>query len=97
MVTPLCRWFDGRDTSTAEEIGAASTDVNVRRFYFGRQTILGTTMGSPRDFASLLSMLDERPGWRPVVDSVRPFERAAEAHAAIERREHTGKLVLSIV
>jgi hypothetical protein len=42
-------------------------------------------------------MLDEHPGWRPAVDSVCPFGRAAEAHAGVERREHTGKLVLSSV
>jgi NADPH:quinone reductase-like Zn-dependent oxidoreductase len=75
---------------------AARTELDVRRFYFAQHTILGTTMGSPRDFAALLSMLDEAPGWRPAVDSVRPLDRAAEAHAAMERRQHTGKLVLSI-
>jgi NADPH:quinone reductase-like Zn-dependent oxidoreductase len=75
--------------------GASRTEIDVRRFYFGQHTILGTTMGSPRDFAALLSMLDERPGWRPALDSVRPLHSAAEAHAAMERREHTGKLVLS--
>lgn len=76
--------------------GASGTEVDVRRFYFGQHTILGTTMGSPQDFASLLAMIGRQPGWRPVVDSVRPLEHAAEAHAAMERREHTGKLVLSI-
>jgi NADPH:quinone reductase-like Zn-dependent oxidoreductase len=76
--------------------GSARTEVDVQRFYFGQRTILGTTMGSPRDFAALLSMLDKAPGWRPVVDSVRPLDRAAEAHALMERRGHTGKLVPAI-
>jgi zinc-binding alcohol dehydrogenase/oxidoreductase len=76
--------------------GSARTEVDVRRFYFGQHTILGTTMGSPRDFAALLSMLDEAPSWRPILDSIRPLDQAAEAHALMERREHTGKLVLSI-
>jgi zinc-binding alcohol dehydrogenase/oxidoreductase len=76
--------------------GSASTEVDVRRFYFAQHTILCTTMGSPRDFAGLLSLVDGAPDWRPVVDSVRPLEEAAEAHAAMERREHTGKLVLSV-
>jgi zinc-binding alcohol dehydrogenase/oxidoreductase len=76
--------------------GSASTEVDVRRLYFAQHTILGTTMGSPRDFAGLLSLVDGAPDWRPVVDSVRPLEEAAEAHAAMERREHTGKLVLSV-
>ncbi len=76
--------------------GAASTEVDVRRFYFGQQTILGTTMGSPRDFEALLETISLDPAWRPVVDTVLPLDAAAVAHAAMERREHTGKLVLAV-
>jgi zinc-binding alcohol dehydrogenase/oxidoreductase len=76
--------------------GSASTQVDVRRFYFAQHTILGTTMGSPRDFAALLRTVAATPHWRPVVDRVLPLDRAADAHAVMERREHTGKLVLSI-
>lgn len=76
--------------------GSASTEVDVRRLYFGQHTIFGTTMGSPRDFAALLRSIDDAPAWRPVVDRVLPLDRAAEAHAAMDRREHTGKLVLQV-
>jgi NADPH:quinone reductase-like Zn-dependent oxidoreductase len=76
--------------------GSSSTQIDVRHFYFGQHTILGTTMGSPRDFSALLRAIDDAPRWRPVVDRVLPLDRAAEAHAALERREHIGKLVLSI-
>jgi NADPH2:quinone reductase len=41
-------------------------------------------------------MLQDVPQWRPVIDKVLPLDRAAEAHAVMERRKHTGKLVLSI-
>jgi NADPH:quinone reductase-like Zn-dependent oxidoreductase len=75
---------------------AASTTVDVRRVYFGQYTILGTTMGSPRDFEALMRMVVSAPSWRPVIDRVLPLDAAAEAHAMMERREHTGKLVLSI-
>jgi zinc-binding alcohol dehydrogenase/oxidoreductase len=53
-------------------------------------------MGSPRDFAGLLSLVEAHPEWHPVVHSVTPLEHAAAAHAEMERREHFGKLVLSI-
>jgi NADPH:quinone reductase-like Zn-dependent oxidoreductase len=76
--------------------GSARTEVDVRRFYFGQHTILGTTMGSPRDFAALLATVRTSPAWRPAVDSVLPLDRAADAHAAMERHRHTGKLVLSV-
>jgi NADPH:quinone reductase-like Zn-dependent oxidoreductase len=75
---------------------AASTTVDVRRVYFGQYTILGTTMGSPRDFEALMRMVVSAPSWRPVIDRVLPLDAAAQAHAMMERREHTGKLVLSI-
>lgn len=76
--------------------GAAETQVDVRRFYFAQQTILGTTMGSPRDFAGLLALIQERPRWRPIIDRTLPLDQAAQAHELMERREHTGKIVLSI-
>jgi NADPH:quinone reductase-like Zn-dependent oxidoreductase len=53
-------------------------------------------MGSPRDFDGLLKLVAENPEWRPAVDSVIPLDDAAAAHARLERREHFGKLVLSI-
>jgi NADPH:quinone reductase-like Zn-dependent oxidoreductase len=76
--------------------GAARTEIDVRRLYFGQWSILGTTMGSPRDFDGLLALLGEDPAWRPHVDRTFALDDAAAAHAAMERREHTGKLVLEI-
>jgi NADPH:quinone reductase-like Zn-dependent oxidoreductase len=77
--------------------GSARTEVDVRRFYFAQQTILGTTMGSPRDFARLLSLVARAPAWRPVVDRTFPLAEAADAHALLERREHTGKVILTML
>jgi zinc-binding alcohol dehydrogenase/oxidoreductase len=76
--------------------GGEQTTVAVRPFYFGQHTILGTTMGSPRDFAALLALLAEHPDWRPAVDAVIPLYDVAAAHERMERREHFGKLVLGI-
>jgi len=72
--------------------GGDKATINVRPFYFGQFSLLGTTMGSPRDFAGLLSMLDS--GWHPAVDAVLPLADPAAAHARMERRDHFGKLVL---
>jgi NADPH:quinone reductase-like Zn-dependent oxidoreductase len=76
--------------------GGDQATVAVRPFYFGQHSILGTTMGSPRDFAGLLSLVNAHPEWRPVVHSVTPLDDAAGAHAEMERQEHFGKLVLSV-
>jgi NADPH:quinone reductase-like Zn-dependent oxidoreductase len=75
--------------------GGDQATVAVRPFYFGQFSILGTTMGSRHDFARLLALLADHPGWRPAVDAVVGLDDAAAAHERMERREHFGKLVLA--
>ena len=77
--------------------GTGGTDVSlqVRPFYFKQQTLLGTQLGSPRDFEALLEMLEDA-SWRPVIDSVTPLAEAETALARMESGEHFGKLVLEI-
>jgi zinc-binding alcohol dehydrogenase/oxidoreductase len=75
--------------------GGDQATVNVRPFYFDQFSLLGTTMGSPRDFAGLLSLIAEHPGWRPSVEAVLGLDDAVAAHERMERREHFGKLVLA--
>ena len=74
--------------------GGPAVELQVRPVYLGQVSILGTTMGSPRDFAGLLRALPE--GVHPVVDSVRPLAETAAAHERIESGAHFGKLVLDI-
>lgn len=75
--------------------GGGTVEVSARQVYFGQFSILGTTMGSPREFARLLRMVAQ-DAWRPVVDSVRPLAEAAAAHERMEAGAHFGKLVLEI-
>ena len=73
--------------------GGTEATLQVRPFYLQWLSLLGTTMGSPNDFAAMLRMV-ETGAWRPVLDSVHPL---AEAGAALDRLEeggHFGKLVL---
>ena len=67
-------------------------ELQVRPFYFGQLSLLGTMMGSPRDFDGLLRMVDEA-SWRPVVDAVLPLAEAPEALRRLEG-DHFGKLLL---
>ena len=73
----------------------AEVTLGVRPIYFGQFSILGTTMGSPRDFAALLAAI-ERGSWTPVIDSVRPLAETAAAHERMEAGAHFGKLVLDV-
>jgi len=75
--------------------GGTETTLQVRPFYFAQQSLHGTQLGSPDDFASLLRALDNA-AWRPVIDSVRPLAEAEAALARMQAGEHFGKLVLGI-
>jgi zinc-binding alcohol dehydrogenase/oxidoreductase len=75
---------------------ASVSEVDVRRLYFAQQSILGTTLGSPRDFAGLLQLVAGMPMWRPLVDRILPLESATEAHALMEGQRHSGKIVLAV-
>jgi zinc-binding alcohol dehydrogenase/oxidoreductase len=75
--------------------GGPEVTLDVRALYLSWQSILGTTMGSARDFAGMLRMVEEGR-WQPVVDSVRPLAEAEAAHDRMKAGEHFGKLVLSI-
>jgi NADPH:quinone reductase-like Zn-dependent oxidoreductase len=55
--------------------------------------VLGTTMGSPRDFVQLMQHVDES-SWRPAIDSVFDMERLPEAAARLGARDRFGKIAL---
>jgi zinc-binding alcohol dehydrogenase/oxidoreductase len=75
--------------------GGPEVTLDVRALYLNWKSIRGSTMGSARDFAGLMRMV-ESGGWCPVIDSVRPLAEAEAAHDRIKAGEHFGKLVLSI-
>jgi NADPH:quinone reductase-like Zn-dependent oxidoreductase len=75
--------------------GGPEVTLDVRAVYLNWQSILGTTMGSGRDFAALLRMV-ETGSWRPAIDSVRPLAEAEAAHERMKAGRHFGKLVLAI-
>lgn len=75
--------------------GGRSAELQVRAVTTGQVDVLGTTMGSPREFAQLLAAVEAQT-WVPTIDSVRPLGEAAAAHAREEAGQHFGKLVLDI-
>jgi NADPH:quinone reductase-like Zn-dependent oxidoreductase len=68
----------------------------VPRSVFWRQiSVLGSTMGSPREFAAMLKLY-EGGDLAPVVDRVFPLAEAAAAHRRMEEAGQFGKIVLSV-
>lgn len=71
-------------------------DLAVRPFYFGQFSLLGTTMGSLRDFAGLLELLNGHDVPPPLIDRTFPLDQAREAHEYLESGQAFGKVVLEI-
>ena len=69
-----------------------SADLN--RLFFLQLRVIGSTMGTRDELASLLAFC-EATGVRPVVDEVRPMSQAAESFAKMAGGDVFGKLVLT--
>jgi zinc-binding alcohol dehydrogenase/oxidoreductase len=67
---------------------------DLRRGFFRQINILGTTMGSPVDFAGLTQLVAARK-LVPAVDQVFPLAQATDAFKRMESGAQFGKLVLS--
>ena len=66
------------------------------RFIFGKQlSILGSTMGTRRDFATVMDLVFSGK-LNPVIDRTYPLREARAAHERLERNQQRGKVTLEI-
>lgn len=65
----------------------------MRKVFFRQLSLLGTTMGSPEDWAAMVEFAT-RHRLKPVVSAVFPLDRAAEAFALMESGGQFGKIVV---
>jgi zinc-binding alcohol dehydrogenase/oxidoreductase len=69
--------------------------LEVRRIFWKQLNLLGTTMGTPKEFAAMLELFTGK-SLRPMVDVVFPLADAAAAHRRMEEAAQFGKIVLRI-
>ena len=69
--------------------------LEIRRIFWKQISVLGTTMGTPGEFAAMLALFGADK-LRPVVDRAFPLEQAADAHRRMEEAGQFGKIVLEI-
>lgn len=69
--------------------------LDVRKLFWHQWTILGSTMGSHREFAEVVALAARGELW-PTVDRVVPLAGAVEAYRRLERGEQDGKLVIEV-
>ena len=100
--------FSGSTTLAAEEIrigfmapmkgplAKPGEDLlNGFKLFWKQIHIVGSTMGSPADFAAMIEFVNQH-GIRPVVDNVFPLAEGNDALDRMKRSTQFGKLVLNV-
>jgi NADPH:quinone reductase-like Zn-dependent oxidoreductase len=77
--------------------GGTTGDAKIKMFpvFWNHLTILGTSMGSPQDFAGMLRFVSDNR-IRPVIDRVFAMDEAVEAAQRMAGGAQFGKIVLAI-
>lgn len=74
--------------------GADLDDALLTRIFFLQLRVIGSTMGTRAELASLVAMLDAT-GARPIIDRVLPMEQARDGFAAMAAGSQFGKIVFT--
>ncbi|MGA8207250.1 MAG: zinc-binding dehydrogenase [Candidatus Dormiibacterota bacterium] len=83
----------GGTVVVAGATSGAEPSADLRRVFWRQLKILGSTMGTRAEFASLLATL-ATTGVRPLIDSTYPLAEAQRAFERLEEGEVTGKIVM---
>jgi NADPH:quinone reductase-like Zn-dependent oxidoreductase len=83
----------GRIVVYGATAGNPSAGLEMVRLFFRQLQIRGTTMGTPEEFAAMLSFLMEKC-IEPVIDRVFPLQDAVAAHRHLLATGQMGKVVL---
>jgi zinc-binding alcohol dehydrogenase/oxidoreductase len=73
---------------------ADTAELALRPFYFGQYDLLGTTLGSPADFAGLVDLIERHRVPPPPISRVFPLSDIVAAHEYLESGAGFGKVVL---
>jgi NADPH:quinone reductase-like Zn-dependent oxidoreductase len=74
--------------------GPKLDDAELTRIFFLQLRVIGSTMGTRNELASLVTMLDAT-NTRPLIDQTMPLEQAKDGLAAMARGEVFGKVVFT--
>jgi NADPH:quinone reductase-like Zn-dependent oxidoreductase len=83
----------GRLVTFGATTGAAG-DTEIRMVFWKQLSILGSTMGSPKDYRNAMKLVFQGKV-KPVIHSVLPLAEARRAHEMLEAGEVFGKVVLT--
>ncbi|GAB6984156.1 zinc-binding dehydrogenase [Nocardioides pyridinolyticus] len=84
----------GRIITSGTTSGPNLDDAELTRIFFLQLSVIGSTMGTRGELASLVSLLDAT-GARPLIDRVLPMTDARDGFAAMLEGEQFGKIVFT--
>jgi NADPH:quinone reductase-like Zn-dependent oxidoreductase len=84
----------GRIVTSGTTSGPDLDDAELTRIFFLQLSVIGSTMGTRDELASLVSLLDAS-GARPLIDRTLPMTDAREGFAAMLGGEQFGKIVFT--
>ncbi|WP_395692553.1 zinc-binding dehydrogenase [Nocardioides sp.] len=84
----------GRLVTSGTTSGPNLDDAELTRIFFLQLSVVGSTMGTRSELASLVTMLDAT-GVRPLIDRVLPMTEARDGFAAMLEGEQFGKIVFT--
>ncbi len=94
MSSLRCAAKGGRIVTCGATSGPDPTE-EIRLIFWNQLTILGSTMGSRRDWDAMMRAVAESRA-RPVVDAVLPLERGRDAYERMAAGGQFGKIVLEV-
>ncbi len=84
----------GRIVISGATSGPNPDNAELTRVFFLQLEVIGSTMGTRDELASLVNMLDAT-GVRPVIDQVLPMDKAPDGFAAMAAGDVFGKIVFT--
>ena len=75
--------------------GPKLDDAELTRIFFLQLRVIGSTMGTRAELASLVNLLDSS-GVRPLIDSTMPMDKARDGFAAMADGDVFGKIVFTL-
>ena len=71
----------------------ADVNINLAHLFMKQQSILGSTMSSISTFKEVMNIINDKK-YIPMVNKIFPMKDIRDAHAYIENRQQSGKVVL---
>ena len=67
--------------------------IDLYRMFWNQLSLLGSTMGNDEEFADMLKFV-EKHQLKPIIDSIRPFNKIMDSFSDIILPNKVGKIVL---